>query len=379
LYIEKACMKDFRLFDISDFVMDDDFIRWVNEKRNVDNVFWENWLHQHSDKHMVVAEARRILESIGTEQREISEVVKKHEIKKLLQTIRGHIQEPEVKGRIVGISKKRWIAAATLLFAIASTVAYFLIKQDKAVEKFAYATITWAKPLVENINTSEKSIILKLPDGSTVELAGNSRISYANNFDSTDTRDVYLSGEAFFRVTKNPGRPFRVFANEIVTKVLGTSFSVRSFEKDTIIRVTVRTGKVSVYSQALADGKETAAPDHLSGIILTPNQELVYQKIKEKFQKTLLQYPLMVHPEVPGQNMLYEDASLEKVFRELSQNYDISIVYDSDLLKKCTVTADLRNEPFYNQILLICKAIGATYEIIDGQVVIQANGCGSAN
>jgi len=372
-------MKDFRLFDISDFVMDDDFTRWVNEKRNADNAFWENWLNQNPDKHMVVAEARRILESIGTEQRQISEVEKQQEIRRLLQTIRGHIKEPEEKGRIVGMSKRQWIVAAALLFAIASTVVYFLVKRDMTVEKYAYATITSAKPLIENINTSDKSITLKLPDGSTVELTGNSRISYANNFDSTDTRDVYLSGEAFFTVTKNPGRPFRVFANEIVTKVLGTSFNVRSFEKDTIIRVTVRTGKVSVYSQALTDGKETAAPDHLGGIILTPNQELVYQKIKEKFQKTLLQNPIMVHPNVTGQNMLYEDAPLEKVFRELSQNYDISIVYDIDLLKKCTVTADLRNEPFYNQILLICKAIGATYEVIDGQVVIQSNGCGSAN
>ena len=82
---------------------------------------------------------------------------------------------------------------------------YFLVKQDKGSEKFAYATITSSRHLIENINTSEKAITLKLPDESTVELAANSRIAYANNFDSTGTRDVYLSGEAFFKVTKNPG------------------------------------------------------------------------------------------------------------------------------------------------------------------------------
>ena len=91
----------------------------------------------------------------------------------------------------------------------------------------------------------------------------------------------------------------------------------------------------------------------------------------------MLENPVMVHPETISQNLLYEDVSIEKVFNQLSQSYDISIVYDIDLFKKCTVTADLRNEPFYNQILLICKAIGATYEIIDGQVVIQGGrGCG---
>ena len=371
-------MKDYRLFDISDFVMDDDFIRWVNEKKETDNIFWEKWLNQHPGKHMVVAEARRILESIGTEQKVIGEAEKQAEIKRLMLTIKGPLQEPEPKGRIVGISKKWWYAAASVLFVITTSVTYFLIKQNKKPEKFAYATITSSRQLIENINTSEKPITIRLSEGSTVELAGNSRISYANNFDSAGTRDVYLSGEAFFTVSKDPSRPFRVFANEIVAKVLGTSFRVRSFEKDTIIQVTVRTGKVSVYSQAANDAKETASPNHLGGLILTPNQELVYQKSKEKFQKTLLENPVMVHPEAIVQNLLYEEAPLEKVFVQISKIYGISIVYDSDLLKKCTVTADLRNEPFYNQILLICKAIGATYEVIDGQVVIQASGCGSA-
>ena len=109
---------------------------------------------------------------------------------------------------------------------------------------------------------------------------------------------------------------------------------------------------------------------------MTPNQELVYEKSKQKFQKALLANPLVILPDAAYQkNMLYEDASLEKVFAQLSKVYGISIVYDNELLKKCTVTADLRNETFYRKLELICKAIGARYEIIDGQVVIQTNGC----
>jgi ferric-dicitrate binding protein FerR (iron transport regulator) len=368
-------MKDYRLFDISDFVMDEDFIRWVNEKKKADNDFWENWLNQNQGKYMVVTEARHILESIGTEQRIISEIEKQQEIERLMKTIKAPFLESEPQGRIVTISRKWWYAAATLLFAIASTLVYSLVKQDNSAGKFAYAKITSLKHLIENINTSEKPVTLKLPDGSTVELAGNSRISYANNFDSIDTRDVYLSGEAFFTVTKNPSRPFRVFANEIVTKVLGTSFRIRSFEQDTIIQVAVRTGKVSVYSWAAANAKETSSPNQLGGIILTPNQKIVYQKSRKEFQKTLLENPVMVKAEATSENMLYEDVSLVKVFTQFSKIYGINIVYDSELLKKCTVTADLRNETFYKQLELICKAVGARYEIIDGQVVIQSNGC----
>ncbi|MEP7375682.1 MAG: FecR domain-containing protein [Chitinophagaceae bacterium] len=368
-------MKDFRLFDISDFVMDEDFIRWVHEKNKADNDFWEDWLSQNQDKYMAVAEARRILESIGTEQNIISEEEKQREIEKLMRTIRAGNEKPDQQTRVISISKKWWYIAATVLFAILSTSIYFIVIPDKESAKFDYAAITPAKRLIENINTSEKPITLKLPDESTVELAANSRIAYANSFGSSGTRDVYLSGEAFFKVTKNPARPFRVFANEIVTKVLGTSFIVRSFEKDTVIQVTVRTGKVSVYSQT-ASARETSLPNQLGGIILTPNQELVYQKAKQKFQKGLLENPLVILPDAENQkDMLYEDASLEKVFAQLSKIYGVNIVYDSELLQKCTVTADLRNETFYRKLELICKAVGARYEIIDGQVVIQTNGC----
>jgi ferric-dicitrate binding protein FerR (iron transport regulator) len=370
-------MKEFRLFDITDFVMDEDFIRWVNEKKKADNDFWDNWLNQHPDKHMVIAEARRIVESIGTEQKVISETEKQSEIERLMNTIRNQPleAEEEIRSNVFTTSRKWWYAAAALVIMTTGILSYTLLKKDKSQQRFTYASIAPSKRLIENVNTSENTINIKLPDGSIVELAPDSRIGYSNNFDSTETRDIYLSGEAFFKVTKNPSRPFRVFANEIVTKVLGTSFSVRSFEADTVIQVKVRTGKVNVYSQETSHAKEAESLNQPGGIILTPNQELVYQKSKQKFQKMLMEKPVMILPEATDQDMLYEDASLEKVFAQLSRYYGVNIVYDNDELKKCTVTADLRNESFYDKLGLICKAIGARYELIDGQVVILTPGC----
>jgi ferric-dicitrate binding protein FerR (iron transport regulator) len=166
------------------------------------------------------------------------------------------------------------------------TAGWIFSPEIKQPTKFAYADITSSRQLIENINTSKNTISVSLPDGSVVKLASNSRISYESNFDSLATRDVYLSGQAFFSVKKNPDHPFRVFANEIVAKVLGTSFTVRSFEKDTVIRVTVSTGKVSVYSMGQTTTvQETAKPNKLGGMILTPNQQLVYEKSSKEFQK----------------------------------------------------------------------------------------------
>jgi len=371
-------MKDFRLFDVYDFLMDEDFIRWVKEGKKADYDFWNNWLTQNPDKHIIVVEARRILESFGFEKKIISETEKKVEIERLMLTIKEQTPQQTEAPLVHPIKRslKWWYAAAALLIMAVTGIVSFLFTHKNAVAaKYAYATITPAKRLIENVNTSGEPASLTLPDGSVIKLAPNSRIAYANNFDSAETRDVYLSGEAFFTVTKNPSRPFRVFANEIVTKVLGTSFRIRSFEKDSAIKVTVRTGKVSVYSQATANAKETASPNSLGGIILTPNQELVYQKAVQKFQRILLENPVMVLPADADKTLLYDDASLVKVFNQLGSNYGINIVYDNEALKNCTITADLRNVPFYEKLDLMCKAVGAKYEVIDGQVVIQANGC----
>ena len=374
-------MKDYRLFDISDFVLDDDFIRWVIEGKKADSEFWNNWLAVNPDKYMVVAEARKILESIRPEELVINADERENEIERLLMTVREKDGSDEVTESVapihtVSISKRRrWYVAAAVLIGLVGITGYILQKRGKGAEQFSYLEVTPSKHLIESVNTSEKTIRLELPDESIVELAPNSRIGYPNNFDSSTTRDVYLSGEAFFKVTKNPARPFRVFANEIVTKVLGTSFMVRSFEKDTVIQVTVRTGKVSVHSQA-NETKSFKSTSQLGGIILTPNQELVYKKSEQKFQKNLLANPTEIVPKAAKQeNMLYEEAPLEKVFSQLSKNYGINIVYDVELLKECTVTADLRNEPFFRKLDLICKAIDADYEIIDGQIVIVTKGC----
>ena len=80
-------MKDFSLFDIADFVMDEDFIRWVNTKNKADDIYWENWLKRNPHKHLIVAEARRILESIGSEQAVVPPAVIDQEIQKV---IAGH-------------------------------------------------------------------------------------------------------------------------------------------------------------------------------------------------------------------------------------------------------------------------------------------------
>lgn len=386
-------MRDYQIFSLMDFVQDADFIRWVREKRPADQHFWEEWLTQNPEKRGLLSEARRVLESIEITQKIIPREEIQLQTEKLLRTIGAFpssIASPpstpfgatssteqtlssqtpaagnnanQEKQSIAGGRRKWWLAAA-ILAPIAAGLFYFSQPGKTQPQKFAYSAMISSRHFIERVNTSIKPDTFLLSDGSLVRLAPNSRISYPHGFDTASVREVFLSGEAFFQVVKNPRHPFRVTAGEVVTKVLGTSFCVRSFEKDTTIQVVVQTGKVSVYSHAVP-------AENSGGIIVTCNQKLVYKKTAQKFQKTLLESPALITPEIRDETMAYEDTPLEEVFTRLSKAYGINIVYDNELVKKSTVTADLKGETFYHKLDLICRAVGAEYEVIDGQVVIS--------
>jgi transmembrane sensor len=350
-------MKDYPAYTLTDLLEDEDFIRWVQDQRPADQAFWEEWLRTHPGKRALVAEARRILESFNISQKHISNEEVQQETARLLKAIGRPVQQaptpPAAKPFL-----QRWVTTAAAV--ILGLTAYFLFPRtiDKKSTSPAYADQISTRHLLERVNNGTKPDTIQLSDGSWIKVAPNSRIAYSSDFDTAAIREVYLSGEAFFQVAKSPHHPFHVITGEVTTVVLGTSFCIRSFEKDTTIQVTVRSGKVSV-----------------SGIILTPNQRLVYKKAAQNYQRSLLDHPAIVVPGITDESMVYEDTPVEQVFSQLDKAYGVNLIYDSGLLRKCTVTADLKGETFYRKLDLICKAIGATYEIIDGQVVIQSGGC----
>lgn len=366
-------MKNYKLYEATDFALDPDFIQWVYERKN--EKFWEEWIAQNPEKQLVIAEAEKIVQSLQPASVRISNKEVDEEISKLLSTIRVQ-EEVHLPVRQIRSSAKWWWAAAAIfvLAGIALGIVNLYTK-NPATEKFSYASQVTALKLVEQVNTSDKAILILLPDGSTVELAPKSRLSYANDFKDSLNRDVFLLGEAFFNVTKNPGQPFRVFANGVVTKVLGTSFTVRSFEKENSIKVTVRTGKVRVYSQTDEPENTGMNAIHTDDILLTPNQEAIFEKKQQKFQKKILEKPVIIDPRISLNSMIYEETPVIKVLEVFKKAYGVSIIYDEDTLKKCTITADLTDESLYSRLDLICKAIDANYEIINSEIFIRAKGC----
>lgn len=367
-------MKHYRLFEVTDFVTDEDFIRWVYEKNTADERFWKQWLAENPDKHLIVSEAAHILKLLSVTEKKLSKETIEYEVGKVLSSIR----QPAAGQPVAQLSTSRkwwWAAAALILLITGATLYYTIGDRTNASFPITYAGMVEPSQMTGHVNASEQSMLVRLPDGSNVELSPGSRISYHHHLDTMLTRDVYLYGEAFFEVTKNPARPFRVFTEEVVTKVLGTSFSVRSFGNDKNVLVTVRTGKVSVYNRNNETEKETAKPAQSGGTLLMPNQQVIYKKDQKAFEKQLLEKPVIIAADMNVDAMQYEDVPVVAVLQQIEKAFGIDMIYEEEQLKKCTITADLRDESLYQKLSLLCEAIGATYEVIDAQVVIQSNGC----
>ncbi len=116
---------------------------------------------------------------------------------------------------------------------------------------------------------------LTLSDGSVVTLNQSSQLVYESEFSKTERR-VELTGEAFFKVSRDENKPFVINTETALVKVLGTSFNIHSYPNDDIFEVYVETGKVSV--QLKNDGKI---------IELTAGEFMRFDKSSNKTEKGL--------------------------------------------------------------------------------------------
>jgi ferric-dicitrate binding protein FerR (iron transport regulator) len=158
----------------------------------------------------------------------------------------------------------------------------------------------------------------------------------------------------------------------MITKVLGTSFTVKAYAAEKKASVLVRTGKVSVYKKENFSEKNAVA-NKLDGVIVTPNQQVVYDFLSNQLSKTIIDKPVVLNN--VQNEFAFNATPLKKVFDVLQSSYGIVIMYDESVINSCSLSAIMGNESFYEKLELICKAIGATYESIDGTIFISAHGC----
>jgi len=223
---------------------------------------------------------------------------------------------------------------------------------------------------LEQSNTSNTPKSLALEDGSTVIMYPGSKLAFPKQF-AIGKREVYLEGEAFFSISKNPNRPFFVYKNNIVTQVLGTSFDIRG--KNGQVEVAVKTGKVAVYENK-EQIKLNDVQKKSNGVIITPNQKVTYYLQERHFVTTIVDQPIPVPDESKNRetHFIYNETPLYKVLSDLEGTYELEIVLENDRIKNCLFTGDLTEQNLFNKLEGICLVFDATYEIKGTKILLKA-------
>ncbi|AQG79280.1 FecR family protein [Spirosoma montaniterrae] len=369
-------MKDYQQFDAHDFMHDPSFRDWVAGRADA-SAFWEGWLRTHPEKNETVQQAREWLLAIWTEFDDLPEAERVDRVARIKLARAARFRQPVVR-RLGGW--RGWAAAAAIVLVCGlGWLAYNQLQPTDTgrSQRISYEQVLDhigdAKP-VEQQNPARQPRRIALPDGSVVTLSPNSKISYEPTLAQQKNRTVYLSGEAFFEVVKDPARPFQVYAHGIVTKVLGTSFRIKAYDNVPDVTVQVRTGRVSVFASTRAKNAASLFTNLVDGIILTPNQQVVLTP-EETLVKSIVPKPVLLNPDVVHAGTVYTDVPLSQILQKLEDSYGIEIVYDEIALRECLLTARLYDEPLLEQISLLCKSVGATYAVTDGRIVLTGGGC----
>ncbi|WP_026707119.1 FecR family protein [Flavobacterium frigidarium] len=242
------------------------------------------------------------------------------------------------------ISKESWTVAASFLVLLG--LFSFFIFSTSLFSNREYTT-----------NRGERTKIT-LSDGSEIWLNAASTLKYPTEFKG-DTREVYLSGEAFFDVAKDKVHPFIIHTDKMDTKVIGTSFNVQAYPDQLKQEVVVVTGKVNV--------KSTFTNEN---VYVTPGQKVVLNGHNNKLQA----YNGVAKNTVSlwRKNILvFDETPLSEVIATLNRNYNVVIKVENKNLNNLKINAYFKALPADQVIDLVCNIINATYKLDAGVYTIK--------
>ncbi|WP_138476937.1 FecR family protein [Dyadobacter bucti] len=359
-------MKYYDKYNLEDFLLDENFRLWVVQKDQAGDDFWARIEGQYPDKKIIMQQARELLLTWNQTHSELSEDNLEKQVSRILTSTEAPVIQP-----VAFNFMRTWVSVAASVLLILATgwgISWKMQHEEPASDYRQYVSRV-PVPMKEIVNQTGKKMSVKLPDGSVVALSPASRISYAHTFINNKKREVYLSGEAFFDVEKDALNPFFVYAHGLVTRVVGTSFLIKTTEAN--VEVLVRSGRVSVLAMKDIDSQNNRNTE----LLLTPNQQAIFSTKDNLISKSISSMPLeLIKPETQS-GFVFQDQPVHKVFATLEKVYGIPIVYDSAVMEKCSLHVELSNEPFFTKLDIISQTIGASYRVSDGQVVVSSEGC----
>ena len=331
--------KLFSDYKAEDFVTDESFINYHLDNNSADGLQWKEWILNHPEKAEVIAQAEKLLSLLCTS---LSKEEIQNEYLKLLNAIEKNsslTEQPKVKSFPVKRShRQRTIRYVRLIGLLVFAAAIWLVY-----------SATHKNGQVTTVNTSDSPESLMLSDGTIVTLQPQAELKYDKIFHSAE-RNVYLRGNANFKVKKDAAHPFKVHSENMVATVLGTVFDIKK-SGDSALVVELLTGKLHVqFFNANMEPEQS--------MILTPNERAVYVRSDKHLYKNLI---------IP---MNFRQSNFDEIASQMKDVFGIVLINESPK-KNWSFTGEFTNSSAMDIIENICLVKNLTYSQRGDTVLIK--------
>ena len=236
------------------------------------------------------------------------------------------------------------LANNTRIIKSDSTLNYESTGNTQANHSLAMNTISVAKG-------SQYRIILA--DKSSIWLNTASTLKFPSVFDKK-TRNVTLSGEAYFEIAKNRRKPFRVNvapnendADGALVEVLGTHFNISAYDDEELMQTTLLEGSVRItpVSGRKKNGEAKT---------LVPGEQALIGKKSTAAKKISVRHANMKELMAWRSGLFdFNDADIPTIMREIARWYHVQVVYEGTIPKKMFTGTMNRNISLENVLQIL--------------------------
>lgn len=274
-------------------------------------------------------------------------------IETVFQQIEAYQDERQPKSgfsisRILRVYQK--VAAFLLIPLIGLGVLYWITQYNQSSGQYT-----------ETIAPRGQKSQIVLADGTKVWLNSDTKIKYPGNF-SKNQRDVYLDGEAFFEVSKNPHQPFVVHTSGVNVKVLGTKFNVKAYADENQIETSLFEGKVNLLLNDPSSDQQVVKE-------VKPGQSFAYSKTDHQLAAN--KFP---QDEIDGwkkNQLIFKDDTFSNLVRRVERWYDVKVVYDEKQFNDRRLTVELyEGERLERLMNIISLALSVDYKYEKGEIIL---------
>ncbi|MDR1381613.1 MAG: FecR domain-containing protein [Tannerella sp.] len=232
--------------------------------------------------------------------------------------------------------------------------------------------------------------MITLPDSSSIWLNAGSRLRYNSTFNQTG-REVFIEGEAYFKVARNEEKPFYVKTSAATLKVLGTSFNIKAYAEEDNVETTVESGSVQVLRNVkgllsdrliLTAGQKAtivksvrigdAALSTLPSPAVPAGGSMLPEEVAEK---TIVAKNVMteLYTSWKDARWIIEKESLESLAVRLERRYNVQISFTDQTLKNFSFSGTLKEETLEQVLEAIKLSAPVNYTVRQNRVTLSTN------